>query len=301
MFVSDGRTLIDHAFTHGYIVPAFNVCSAEMVRACLEAAADLRAPVILQTYPSDIEQLAPKQTVALVKSYAEELNVPVMLHLDHGPNFELALACLRAGYSSVMYDGAGKPLESVVRETKRLAKVAHLQGAAVEVAAESFDSGTVALTKPQNAVNLFEAGADMVAVSVGSEHGQAGRLEPSRLSDIAALTQKPLVLHGGSGVSAEDFAAARRKGVVKANIGSALYRVLRRVWETSAEAANHRQVYALARAALYEVAEEKLRWCGAANQAESFSAFKVSSLADVASSSASLEKAVPAEVEENRL
>ncbi len=270
MFVSDGRTLISHAFANGYTIPAFNVCSAEMVRACLEAAADLRAPVILQTYPSDVKQLAPRQTVALVKSYAEELNVPVMLHLDHGPNLELALACLRAGYSSVMYDGAGKPLESVVRETKRLAKVAHLQGAAVEVAAESFNAGTVALTEPQNAVDLFDAGADMVAVSVGSEHGQSGRLEQPLLGEIAALTQKPLVLHGGSGIGAEDFAAARTKGVVKANIGSALYRVLRRVWETSAGAANHRQVYALARDALREVAEEKLRWCGAVGQADLF-------------------------------
>lgn len=270
MFVSDGRTLIRDAFENGYIIPAFNVCSAEMVRACLEAAVNLRAPVILQTYPADIEQIAPKQMTALVKSYADELHVPVMLHLDHGSSFELALTCLRAGYSSVMYDGAGKPLEAVVRETQRLAEVAHLQGAAVEVAAESFNAGTVALTEPQNAVNLFDAGADMVAVSVGSEHGQTGRLEQPLLSKIAALTQKPLVLHGGSGICAEDFAAARTKGVVKANIGSALYRVLRRVWEGSAGAANHRQVYALARAALSEVAEEKLRWCGAAGQADGF-------------------------------
>ncbi len=272
MFVGDGRTLIRDAFENGYIMPAFNVCSAEMVRACLEAAEALRAPVILQTYPSDIEQLAPKQMAALVKSYADELHVPVMLHLDHGPGFELALDCLRAGYSSVMYDGAGQPLESVVRETKRLAEVAHLQGAAVEVAAESFNAGTVALTEPQNAVNLFEAGADMVAVSVGSEHGQSGRLEGSLLGEIAALTQKPLVLHGGSGICAEDFTAARTKGVVKANIGSALYRVLRRVWEGSAGAANHRQVYAAVRAALREVAEEKLHWCGAVGQADGFGA-----------------------------
>ena len=270
MFVSDGRMLIRHAFTHGYTILAFNVCSAEMVRACLEAAANLRAPVILQTYPADIEQVAPKQMVALVKSYADELDVPVMLHLDHGQGFEMALTCLRAGYSSVMYDGAGKPLDYVLQETRRLAEVAHLQGAAVEVAAESFNAGTVALTESQNAVKLFTAGADMVAVSVGSEHGQSGRLEQSLLSNIAALTQKPLVLHGGSGICAEDYAQARTKGVVKANIGSALYRALRRVWETSAGAANHRQVYAAARDVLREVAEEKLRWCGAVGQADLF-------------------------------
>jgi ketose-bisphosphate aldolase len=270
-FVRDGRALVAHAFDNRYTLPAFNVCTVEMVRACLEAAEEEAAPVILQTYPGDIEQIAPRQMVALVKSYAEDARVPVMLHLDHGQGLEMDLACLRAGYSSVMYDGADQPLDEVVALTRRLAEVAHLQEAAVEVAAESFNAGAVQFTRPGDALRLKQEGeADMIAVSVGSEHGQSGALELELLEEIFETVQVPLVLHGGSGITAADYAAARTLGVVKANIGSALYRALRRIWEASADAANHREVVVRARAALKEVAREKIRIMGAAGQADGF-------------------------------
>jgi len=270
-FVSDGRTLIAHAYHHHYTIPAFNVCSAEMIRACIETAAAEAAPVILQSYPADIEQLAPRQLAALVRSYAAETGVPVALHMDHGQGFDMDLACLRAGYSSVMYDGADRPLEEVIATTRKIAEVAHAQGAALEVAAESFNAGMVEFTRPQDARRLREEGrADMVAVSVGSEHGHRGSLRLELLREIAEAVQGPLVLHGGSGIPAADYQVARQLGVVKANIGSALYRALRRVWEGSADAANHREVYQRARAALMEVAREKLRIMGASGQAATF-------------------------------
>lgn len=127
-FAPVGRELVRQVYAEGRMLAAFNVCSAEMVRACVEAAEAEDTPVILQTCPADLEQLPPKQMSALVRSFAEDASVPVMLHLDHGPTLDLAYRCLRAGFSSVMFDGAG--LE--------LAEVAHAQGAAVEVAAESF-------------------------------------------------------------------------------------------------------------------------------------------------------------------
>ena len=258
-FVSDGRGLIRQAYAEGRTVAAFNVCSAEMVRACLEAAEAENVPVILQTYPADLEQVAPKHMAALVKSMAEDSSVPVMLHLDHGPTLELAYVCLRAGFSSVMYDGAGYELSEVVRTSARLAEVAHAQGAALEVAADSF-SGSGDLTRPEDALRLAEgSGADMVAVAVGSEHGADARLDLTLLADIAAQVQGPLVLHGGSGVSASDLVAVGRAGVVKVNIGSALYRALRRSWLESGAAKTHREGYANTRAALFAVARAKLR------------------------------------------
>lgn len=258
-FVPDGRTLIRAAFERRLMLPAFNVCSAEMVRACLEAAEAEGAPVIVQTYPTDLEQLPPKHMVALVRSFAEDASVPVMLHLDHGPSLALAYACLRAGFSSVMFDGAGRELEEVIRLTRTLAEVAHAQGAAVEVAAESF-SGAQVFTDPEAALRLQgESGADMVAVAVGSEHGHDSSLDLRLLETISERLHAPLVLHGGSGVSEADLAAARALGVVKVNIGSALYRALRRTWAESGGLKNHREVYAAARAALREVAREKLR------------------------------------------
>lgn len=258
-FVSDGRALIRQLYEEGRTMAAFNVCSAEMVRACVEAAEAEGVPVILQTYPADLEQLAPKHMTALVRSFAEDAGVPVMLHLDHGPTPELAYSCLRAGFSSVMYDGAGFELSEVIRTSARLAEVAHAQGAAVEVAADSF-SGAGTLTRPEDALRLKEgSGADMVAVAVGSEHGADARLDLTLLADIAAQVRAPLVLHGGSGVSAPDLTAAGRLGVVKVNIGSALYRALRRSWLASGSAKSHRDGYRDARAALFAVARTKLR------------------------------------------
>jgi fructose-bisphosphate aldolase class II len=267
-FIRDGRTLIGHAYDAGYTLPAFNVCSAEMIRACLDAAEELEAPLLLQTYPLDLEQIAPRQMAALVRSHAHESPVPVALHLDHGPGFEPALACLRAGFSSVMLDGAERPLDEVISACRRVADVAHAQGAAVEVAAESFNAGASTLTDPDEAARLrSEGAADMIAVSVGSEHGQVSHLDLPLLARIAAAVGGPLVLHGGSGISADDYREARSLGVVKANIGSALYRALRAVWERSSDAPHHRAVYARARASLAAVARDKLTITGAAGRA----------------------------------
>ena len=266
-FVREGVTLIRDAFERGYTLPAFNVCSAEMVRACLEAAEAEAAPIILQTYPADLEQIAPRQLAALVKSYAEEADVPVTLHLDHGPDFKLCVECLAAGYSSVMYDGADADLEGVLVTTGRLAEVTRLLGASLEVANDSFNAGSLQFSRPGEVAQLFEAGADMVAVSIGSEHGQSGELDFGLLKEIAERVNAPLVMHGGSGITADEHERLRAAGVVKTNIGSALYRALRGVWEGSSGASSHRDVYSAARTSLREVAADKIRLLGAAGRA----------------------------------
>ncbi len=263
-FVEDGRELIGEAFDRRVLLPAFNVCSAEMVRACVEAAEEAAAPVIVQTYPTDLEQVPPFAMAALVRAFAERMSVPVLLHLDHGRGFEMAMACLRAGYGSVMFDGAGLPLDDIVAQTRRIAEVAHAMGAAVEVAAESFDHGRATATRPEDALRLFEEGdADMVAVSVGSEHGRESRLDLEALHAIRERVAGPLVLHGGSGIPPRDVVAARELGVVKLNIGSALYRALRSTWEASGDAPHHRAVYERARSVLHGVALETLTVAGA--------------------------------------
>lgn len=261
-FVEDGHTLIGSAFEDRFALPAFNACSAEMVRACIEAAEEMRAPIIVQTYPGDIDQVPAPVMATLVRAFAERVSVPVLLHLDHGRGFAMAMTCLRAGYGSVMFDGAGLPLTEVVRETQRIADVAHAMGAAVEVATESFNHGSAKTTAPEDAEHLFEAGADMVAVSVGSEHGRESSLDLQALRAIAERVRRPLVLHGGSGIPEADLAAARELGVVKVNIGSALYRSLRAVWAGSADAAGHREVYERSRNAVRGIALEKIRMVG---------------------------------------
>lgn len=267
MYLSDARPLLEDAYAKRYALPAFNVCSAEMVRACIEAAEGAHAPILLQTYPADLAQVAAPHMAALVRSMADEARVPVALHLDHGPADAMVLSCLRAGYGSVMFDGSDMPLDELERRTARLAWVAHGQGAALEVAAESFDAGRGARTVPAEARRLRQAGADMVAVSVGSEHGQSATLDADLLRRIAAAVEGPLVLHGGSGISASDLVFAREAGVVKVNVGSACYRAMRVTWTASADAPSHRAVYERARAALREVARERIRATGAEGRA----------------------------------
>ncbi len=265
----DARPMVRAAYEGGFVLPAFNVCSAEMIRACVEAAEEERAPILLQTYPADLRQLPPPQAAATVRAFAEPASVPVALHLDHGPDRATALRCLRAGYGSVMLDGAGTGFEQLMRDAGRLAEVAHVQGAALEVAADSFDAARDDRTDPAVAERLRACGVDMVAVSVGTAHGRAARLDHDLLGAVAERVGGPLVLHGGSGVSEEDLRFARGVGVVKLNVGSALYRALRRIWEASAEAPDHRAVYERAREALREVARERIRACGAAGRAGS--------------------------------
>lgn len=254
-FVQDGRELIALAFREGFALPAFNFCSLEMAKGCVDAATSLKAPIILQTYQADLAFASPKVMVAMVKALAEESGALIMLHLDHGLGLEMTTMCLKAGYSSVMLDGGNLELTELISQTRILAQIAHDTGASLEVSAERFNKGESLPSNPDEALALFEAGADMVACSVGSEHGQASRLDLLRLEKIAGLTKAPLVLHGGSGIAETDLKAATKLGVVKVNIGSASYRALLRVWQQrSVVLNNHRAIYTEAREAVSQEA-----------------------------------------------
>src|ERR1700751_971111 len=119
-FISDGRILINLAFTQRYSLPSFNVCSLEMARACVMAADEERAPIMLQTGPDDLQQGSPGVMAAMIRALAEEASVPIMLHLDHGDGLKMATRCLRAGYSSVMFDGEALPEDDNIRLTQRV-------------------------------------------------------------------------------------------------------------------------------------------------------------------------------------
>ncbi len=262
-YLTDARPLLREAYRERQALPAFNVCSLEMARGCIQAAADLGAPVLVQTYPADVEQASPAVFVAMVRALADEVDVPVALHLDHGRGLNLAVRCLRAGYSSVMFDGQGLPFEDVLERTARLAEVAHAAGASLEVSAESFGvpgaMNELERTDPEEAARLAAAGADLVACAVGSEHGRSSHLDLDLLARVADAVCGPLVLHGGSGIPEGDLRAAAGLGVVKVNVGSALYRAALGTWRAEAPAqSSHRAVYASVREAIRAVARDTI-------------------------------------------
>ncbi len=256
-------------------MPAFNVCNLEMAKAVIEAATLEKAPLIVQTYTGDLAHGSlgdvPGPLPGIIKHLAARTPVPVFLHLDHGPSFEYDLRCLREGYSSVMFDGHQLALPAAIAETAAIARVAHAMNAAVEGELGTFggDQGSQEFTDPNDVPSMFEQGqADMLAVSVGSEHGNASRLKLDLLREIAARANAPLVLHGGTGIHEDDVRAAVQLGVVKINIGAGLARA----WAQGAREAldaklGHYETLGQSMLRVREVAQHRLRLMGASGRA----------------------------------
>jgi fructose-bisphosphate aldolase class II len=274
MLVQNPREFYREVYRQPFAVPAFNVCNLEMAKAVIEAAVIERAPVIVQTYPGDLAHAAFGSEMGvlpvLIRALAQEAPTPVILHLDHGPGLEYNLRCLRAGYNSVMFDGHDLPLEAALAETALIARAAHALNAAVEGELGTFGGGQGSheYTNPEETPLMFERGdVDMLAVSVGSEHGQPSRLNLELLEAIDAKVRAPLVLHGGSGIHEEDVRAAVGMGVVKINIGAALSRAWCQGSREALEAgADHYGVLGCAMQRVHEVARHRLQLMGASGR-----------------------------------
>jgi fructose-bisphosphate aldolase, class II len=226
MFVTKPRSFLKYVFENRFAVPSFNVSNLEMARAVVEAALLEDAPVMIQTDFINFNYGGMNELYALVRSLAEPANVPVLLHQDHPGEDRNIIRSLRRGYYSVMYDGGHLPLAENVRETARFAEVVHAAGANLEseigLFGGEYQGGEPVRCGSPEAVEMAKSGADTLAVSVGSEHGQSSRLDLQLLGDIAEKTGIPLVLHGGSGIHPEDAEAATKLNVYKINIGAAL-------------------------------------------------------------------------------
>lgn len=260
--ITDARALYARAYDERFAMPAFNVCNLEMAQGVLEAAEAERAPLILQTYPGDITHGDPG-LAPMLRALGEEAGVPVILHLDHGQGPEMVVDRLRRGYSSVMFDGGELDLEENISRTRRIAEIAHAFGASVEGEVGLFggDHGSVMFTDPEEAERFMtESGADTLAVSVGSEHHQQSRLDLARLEAIAGCTNRPLVLHGGSGIHPDDVHEAVALGVVKINIGHAISLAMTSGAGEALEAKlDHYEMLKVMRDRVRAVAREKLR------------------------------------------
>jgi len=225
--------MLEDARKNGYAVGAFNVENLEMVMAVVAAAEELRAPVILQTTPSTVRYSSLGYLKAMVKVAARGASVPVALHLDHGESFDMAMAALRAGYTSVMIDGSHNVFEENIALTRRVAEAARAMGVPVEAELgkvggkeDDTDGGEGGYTIPAEAAEFaVRTGVDSLAVAIGTAHGVykgIPRLDVDRLSAIAALVDIPLVLHGASGVPEDAVRDCITRGVAKVNFATEL-------------------------------------------------------------------------------
>lgn len=225
--------MLKDAQAGGYAVGAFNVENMEMVKAVIAAAEELKAPVMLQTTPSTVKYASLDMYAAMVKAEAEKATVPVCLHLDHGSSYDLAMKALKAGYSSVMIDGSKLEFEDNIEVSKRVADVCKAMGIPVEAELgkvggkeDELEAEADTNTDPQEAKELVErTGITSLAVAIGTAHGfYVGTpvLDKERLSEIRAVVDIPLVLHGASGLTDEDVQDCVKRGICKVNFATEL-------------------------------------------------------------------------------
>ncbi len=212
-----------------YAVGLFNTTDSDMLEAAIGAAEELRAPIIIGT----AEVLLPYGELKLIApglvAAAKRASVPVVVHYDHGLTFECTMEALKLGFSSVMFDASAKPHDQNLAETAEVVRIAHAFGATVEgeighvgEAAKGDESLADMYTTPEEADEFIRAtGVDALAVAIGSAHGvykKKPMLNVKRLMEIRAKVDAPLVLHGGSGLSDDDFRNTIREGIAKVNV-----------------------------------------------------------------------------------
>ena len=277
------KDLLDLAEAGGFAVGAFNVNNMEIVQGIVEAANESAAPVILQASQGAIKYAGLSFVVALARVAQEQAKVPVALHLDHGTSFEQAMACIREGFSSVMFDGSHLPLEENIRLTSLVVKVAHATGVSVEGEIGriggteddiTVDEWEASLADPDEAVRFAqETGIDALAAAIGSAHGfykGEPKLDFDRLATIHQRANVPMVLHGGSGIPDEAIRKAISLGVRKINVDTELrHAFVTRMRQELAEHPNEidpRKILGPARDSLKQKVMEKLQLFGAAGR-----------------------------------
>ncbi len=228
------KELLLDAQKNGYAVGAFNVENMEMVQAVVAAAEELNSPVIMQTTTSTVKYADLAYFYANAKVAADMASVPVVMHLDHGSSFELAMRAYRTGYTSIMIDGSHETYEDNIKVSKAVADACHPGGVPVEAELgkvggkeDDLDGGEGdPYTDPQEAAEFVKrTGVDSLAVAIGTAHGVykgEPKLDLDRLSEIRKVVDIPLVLHGTSGVPDETVKECVKRGICKVNYATDL-------------------------------------------------------------------------------
>ncbi len=285
------KEVLQIALAQRFAVGAFNANNMEMVQAIIETAHEERAPVILQVSQGAIRYAGLDYAVGLVKIAAAQVDVPVVLHLDHGTSYEQNVLCLRAGFTSLMFDGSKLPYEENIAITRKVCEIAHIAGIPVEAelgrVLQSTDGVTpeeveAAMTDPDQAKEfVVRTGADSLAVAVGSVHAMKAREADLDISRIEAVRQKigvPLVLHGSSGVKHESVVEAIEHGICKVNVATylnqAFVRGMKEGFEKHPDEVDPRKYLSIARENVKEAVREKVRLFRSNERIDSSGGFK---------------------------
>lgn len=223
------KQIIDMAEKGNFAIPAFNVYNIETVMGVIDAAEELRAPVIIQVYPRLLNEQVGYYLAPVVVAAARKATVPVCFHLDHGPSEMEVQKALRWGATGIMYDGSVHPLEENIENTKHIVDIC----GSIDVAVEGElghvgsvnDDAMEEYTDPAEATEFVKkTGITCLAVLIGNAHGHYKKTPNLDIDRVKAIREAtggiPLVLHGGSGIPDEQVKAAVKAGIRKMNIGT---------------------------------------------------------------------------------
>ena len=272
-----------------YAIGAFNAANIETLKAIVQAAAKLRAPIIIEASDGEVTYMGKHQMVALIKTYREEFNLPIILNLDHAGTLESCLEAIAAGFDYIHFDGSKLAYEENVTIAKQVVAAAHAKGLPVEgeidhIQGSSADHRTEDVAKEQK-TELYsspetarkfvdETQVDTFASFIGNAHGlysNAKKIDTALLAKIKqALPDKFLSLHGGSGIPAEDIKEAIKNGIIKINVNAelrvAFHDTLKKVINSTDEIAVYKIMPEVIDA-VQKVVEDKIRLFGSEDKA----------------------------------
>ncbi len=234
MSVVSLKEILKPAFENRYGVPAINIFNDLTLEAVLAGAVQAKSPVIIQTSVKTVKSVGVKVLASMWRSMTQGIEVPVTLHLDHCPNREVISTCLENGWNSVLFDASELPVEENQRQTIEVVKEAKQYGASVEGEIEAItgvedDHGSDSLAKRHSLETslafINATGIDVFAPSIGNAHGTYKTtpvIDYDRVSEIVAANPIPIALHGGSGLTNEQFNELIKRGCAKVNISTSL-------------------------------------------------------------------------------
>lgn len=228
------KEILKPAFADRYGVPAINIFNDLTLEAVLAGAVQAKSPIIIQTSVKTVKSIGVEVLASMWRSMTAGIQIPVTLHLDHCPDREVITLCLKHGWNSVLFDASELPVEENQRQTIEVVKEAKQYGASVEGEIEAITGvedghGSDTLAKRQSletSLNFIQAtGIDVFAPSIGNAHGtykSTPIIDYDRVSEIVAANPIPIALHGGSGLTNEQFDELIKRGCAKVNISTAL-------------------------------------------------------------------------------
>ena len=283
MLVSTRQLLLD-AQKGKYAVPAFNVHNMETIQTVVEAAAELRSPIIVAATPGTMKYAGPEFFIKLVEICSNKYDIPIAMHLDHHESYDEIVNAIQIGTKSAMIDASHLSFEENVAMVKKVVDYAHRFDVTVEGELGILggqeddlvrDDKNSRYTNPAQAKEYVErTGIDSLAVAIGTAHGvykEEPKLDFERLAEIRAVVDVPLVLHGASGVPAEQVKKAIELGITKVNIATELKmpfaETLRQVLVSKPNESDPRKYFGPAKEAMKKVAIEKILMCGSNGKA----------------------------------